>query len=339
MIVATITIMTLVVIVVNILSVIVRSRRRQAEKMKMKMDMRINMTMMIKNNDEDEDKDEDEYDYKDEDGDTDKDTDGDGDFDVLYSYGGRSFTIWSTSGTMIYDSGDVIGRKTFELNPSAFNNDEGDVDDRSDDKGAEPEAVTTLKMLDKTLLFVGLERTGGVLVFNISNPQSPEFIDWILDETDVAPEGLIAIPASKSPNGNDLIVVTNEVSNTVSIFELKYVTGISKIFKNQMSCLQHEEMNIQIWLSRANTSLGGIRSGLIHLGINNMLHCTIIMPMLQGVVFSSFIVFSIFWESFIFSPPGGWRELSPSGFEPGPWVDIWRPLGPFPACPEPQNRR
>ena len=46
-----------------------------------------------------------------------------------------------------------------------------------------------------------------------------------------------------------------------------------------MSRLQHEEMNKQIWLSRGNTSLGGIRSGLIHLGINNMLHRTIIMPM------------------------------------------------------------
>ena len=43
-------------------------------------------------------------------------------------------------------------------------------------------------------------------------------------------------------------------------------------------------------LQRGNTSLGGIRSGLIHLGINNMLHRTIIMPVWQGVVFSSFIV-------------------------------------------------
>ena len=58
-------------------------------------------------------------------------------------------------------------------------------------------------------------------MFNITNPQSPEFIEWILDESDVGPEGLITIPASKSPNGNDLIVVTNEISNTVSIYEIK----------------------------------------------------------------------------------------------------------------------
>ena len=149
------------------------------------------------------------------------DVDNDGDFDELYSYGGRSFTIWTESGDVIYDSGDFIGRKTFELNPTVFNNDEGEVDGRSDDKGAEPEAVSTLKIRDKTLLFVGLERTGGVLVFNISTPQSPEFIDWILDESDVAPEGLITIPSNESPNGNDLMIVTNEVSNSISIYELK----------------------------------------------------------------------------------------------------------------------
>ena len=57
-----------------------------------------------------------------------------------------------------------------------------------------------------------------------------------------------------------------------------------------MSRLQHEEMNMQIWLSRGNTYLRVIRSRLIHLGINNMFHCTIIMPMWQRVVFSSFIV-------------------------------------------------
>lgn len=149
------------------------------------------------------------------------DIDGDGDVDRIYSYGARSFTIWSTHGQVIYDSGDEIGRRTFEIAPSLFNNDEGEADGRSDDKGAEPEAVVTLKIGDATLLFVGLERTGGALVYDISNPLAPEFLQWIFNTEDIAPEGLLTIPADESPNGENLLVITNEVSNTVSIYEIK----------------------------------------------------------------------------------------------------------------------
>jgi len=90
------------------------------------------------------------------------DIDGDGDFDQIY-----------------------FGRRTFELNPSLFNNDEGEADGRSDDKGAEPEAVATLEIGDSILLFIGLERTGGAMVYDISNPSTPVFIDWLIDASDV----------------------------------------------------------------------------------------------------------------------------------------------------------
>lgn len=150
------------------------------------------------------------------------DIDGDGDYDRIYAYGARSFTIWSTSGAVVYDSGDQIGKTIFDLDPSAFNSNEGSAaDKRSDDKGAEPEAVATIKVGNKTLLFVGLERTGGVLVYDVSNPSSPKFLEWLRDETDISPEGLIAVEAKDSPTENDLIIVTNEVSNTVAIYEIQ----------------------------------------------------------------------------------------------------------------------
>ncbi|MFC5048529.1 choice-of-anchor I family protein [Aquimarina hainanensis] len=149
------------------------------------------------------------------------DTDGDGDYDTLYCYGGRSFTIWTTSGTLVYDSGSFIGEKTWELQPELFNNDEGKTDGRSDDKGAEPEGVEILKIGEKTLLFVGLERTGGAMVFDISNPRSPVFLEWLRETADVGPEGLVAVTAEDSPTGNDLIIISNEVSNSVSIYEIK----------------------------------------------------------------------------------------------------------------------
>ncbi|WP_109302631.1 choice-of-anchor I family protein [Aquimarina sp. AU474] len=150
------------------------------------------------------------------------DIDGDGDYDEIYTYGGRSFTIWSTFGSLIYDSGDQIGKTVFDLDPGAFNNNEGsEADKRSDDKGAEPETVETIKIGNSTLLFVGLERTGGLMVYDISNPSSPKFLEWLRDANDLSPEGLIAIKAASSPTGNALVIVTNEVSNTVTIYEVK----------------------------------------------------------------------------------------------------------------------
>ncbi|SHJ38210.1 choice-of-anchor I family protein [Aquimarina spongiae] len=149
------------------------------------------------------------------------DTDGDGDFDEIYAYGGRSFSIWSTSGSLIFDSGDQIGKTVFDIDPSAFNNNEGsEADKRSDDKGAEPEAVVTLRVGNRTLLFVGLERTGGVMVYDMSNPYNPRFIEWLRDANDISPEGLIVVKASDSPTGKDLLIATHEVSNTIAIYEI-----------------------------------------------------------------------------------------------------------------------
>ena len=108
-----------------------------------------------------------------------------------------------------------------EVNPAYFNSDEGEADGRSDDKGAEPESVTTLIIGNSTLLFVGLERTGGVMVYDITNPDSPEYVNWLFDAVDVAPEGLLAISKENSPTGNALVILTNEVSNTVAIYEIK----------------------------------------------------------------------------------------------------------------------
>ena len=147
------------------------------------------------------------------------DTDGDGDYDEIYSYGARSFTIWTGNGQMVYDSGNEISRKTLELTPERFNNN----DDRSDDKGAEPESVEILTLKgNKHILFVGLERNNQILVYDISNPVSPVFLDILSSPADQGPEGLLAVPAQNSPSGKDLLIVSNEVSGTVSIYQNNY---------------------------------------------------------------------------------------------------------------------
>ncbi|WP_420574920.1 choice-of-anchor I family protein [Kordia sp.] len=144
------------------------------------------------------------------------DIDNDGDYDELYAFGTRSFSIWNTKGDLVYDSGNDIAKQT-QINPKAFNQN----DTRSDDKGSEPEALATLKLKGKTLLFVGLERTSGVLMYDISNPKKPIFLEWIQHKGDISPEGLFVIPAAVSPTGKNTLVVSNEISGTISLFEIK----------------------------------------------------------------------------------------------------------------------
>lgn len=147
------------------------------------------------------------------------DTDNDGDFDALYAYGARSFSIWSVNGELIYDSGNDIAEIQLQLSPNTFNADGGEIDGRSDDKGAEPESVEILQLANRTILFVGLERTNQILVFDISVPSSPEFLQLLSAPGDAAPEGVLVIPAEQSPTGKDLLIVSNEGSGTISIYQ------------------------------------------------------------------------------------------------------------------------
>ncbi len=128
------------------------------------------------------------------------DIDSDGDYDVIYGYGARSFSIWSTEGEQVYDSGN-------EFSLLAFNQFGSYPENRSDDKGTEPEAVTTFVSGNKTFAIIGLERSGDVLVYNISDVFNPVFIQRLRN---TSPEGLLVIDAADSPNGKTLLVVSNE---------------------------------------------------------------------------------------------------------------------------------
>ncbi len=157
------------------------------------------------------------------------DLDGDGDFDQLFSYGARSFSIWDEFGNQVFDSGDQIAQITASQTPEFFNANDGDTeefDDRSDDKGAEPESVTVGVINGKPYGFVGLERAGGgVLVYDLSNPTKPVFNQYIRTEGDIAPEGLKFIAASDSPNGNPLLAVANEDSKTTTLYDIEVPTS------------------------------------------------------------------------------------------------------------------
>jgi hypothetical protein len=157
------------------------------------------------------------------------DTDGDGDFDEIHVLGGRSFSIWNANtGALVFDSGNqfeliTANNPTFGplFNASNTNN---TLKDRSDNKGPEPEGVVIFSSLDKIYAFIALERIGGVMVYDITNPTSPVFVNYINSRTPVGvdgdrgSEGIIFIPAEQSPNRTDLIVTANESSATIAVY-------------------------------------------------------------------------------------------------------------------------
>jgi hypothetical protein len=155
-----------------------------------------------------------------------------GKYEELFSYGARSFSIWTDSGELVWDSGDDLERLTASVYPKNFNasNSSNDFDNRSDDKGPEPEGVAIAKMFGRTYAFVGLERIGGIAIYDISEPKAPEFVQYINNREvplgqsapvgDLGPEGLIVIDEDSSPTGKPLLVVANEVSGSTTVYEI-----------------------------------------------------------------------------------------------------------------------
>ena len=175
------------------------------------------------------------------------------DFDGLdpekdYVFGGRSFTVFQATENgleEVFTSGDDFEAHTAQYVPEYFNasNDNAVLDDRSGKKGPEAESVTVGTVDGKTYAFVALERTGGVMVYDVTDPEAITFVNYVntrdfgttvegseeyedgeLDKWvtggDVAPEGLLFLDAASSPNGEPLLLAACEVSGTVAVYQL-----------------------------------------------------------------------------------------------------------------------
>ncbi len=156
------------------------------------------------------------------------DIDNDGDIDTIYCLGGRSFSIWNaTTGNLVYDSKNdfekITSSNSFSVMFNASNT-SATKKDRSDDKGPEPEGVAIGKIGNNFYAFIGLERIGGVMVYDVTNPAAPVFVTYVNNRNlpangpDRGAEGLIFIHQDDSPNGQHLVIAANEVSSTLSIW-------------------------------------------------------------------------------------------------------------------------
>ncbi|MFA0511093.1 MULTISPECIES: choice-of-anchor I family protein [unclassified Vibrio] len=164
----------------------------------------------------------------------------------VQAFGSRSFSIWDESGELVFDSGDDFARIVLEQDPANFNstNDNNQSgDDRSDDKGIEPEAIEVAEINGKQYAFIGLERQGGIMVYDVTQPKSASFISYLnnrdftqpvctkVDEDgdcdndtynskagDLGPESIKYFTRS----GNHFIAVGNEVSGSTSVYRVEF---------------------------------------------------------------------------------------------------------------------
>jgi DNA-binding beta-propeller fold protein YncE len=161
-------------------------------------------------------------------------------YDSLYAFGGRSMAIWrvgSESLELVFDTGSQMEETIAEQTPHFFNADgptSKQWDGRSTSKGPEPEGMAVGEINGRHYAFVGLERVGGIMVYDVTAPTQTKFLQYIntrthfdrepseseLVSSDIAPEGVCFVPGSQSPDaqGRPLLLVGNEVSGTTSIF-------------------------------------------------------------------------------------------------------------------------
>jgi hypothetical protein len=152
-------------------------------------------------------------------------------YETIYALGTRSFSIFNAdTKELVYDSGDDFEMYTSTA-PSIspiFNSDHEDngFKTRSRSKGPEPEGVTIATLGSQTFAFVSLERVGGVMVYDVTDPTDVKFTDYNNSrsvsayEGDHGPEGITFIDAASSPDGKPYIIVANEISGTLTIYSI-----------------------------------------------------------------------------------------------------------------------
>lgn len=158
----------------------------------------------------------------------------------LYAFGARSFSIWDENGTQVYDSGSIIEEEVLKATPEFFNTTHKKlkIDDRSDNKGPEPEALEVAQIGGSHFAFVGLERQSGFMTFDISDVNNVKFVNFINNRNfdvklkkkgkykdpakagDLGPESIKFVAAKDSAIGKPLLIVANEVSGSTSVYKI-----------------------------------------------------------------------------------------------------------------------
>jgi hypothetical protein len=167
------------------------------------------------------------------------DLDGDGDIDEIQVAGSRTVSIFAADGSLVWESGEDLERITAATFPANFNasNTSNALDNRSRRKGPEPEAACIGEVNGVTYAFLGLERIGGILAYDVTDPAAPVYQQYVnsrnfaaapasAEAGDLGPEGLLFVAPEQSPTGVALLIASNEISGTVSVYAVEPICGV-----------------------------------------------------------------------------------------------------------------
>lgn len=159
-------------------------------------------------------------------------TDGDAALEQLVVAGSRGFSIYNAdTGALVHDSGS-LEELLLGLDPAHHNFDAEEAgvatfDQRSDDKGPEPEALRVFVGADgHTYLALGLERQQGILLYDLVDPTAPAQVGYVntfgLDPANplAGVESMIHIGADQSPDGREYLVAGFEYSGDLALFAI-----------------------------------------------------------------------------------------------------------------------
>jgi len=172
-----------------------------------------------------------------------------GRFTRLYAFGGRSLAVWTTRGELLADTGDAFERLMAAAVPAFFNvpDDSNAFDRTSQGRGPEPEPLAVGTIGARSYVFVGFERIGGIMVYDITDPRNPHFEQYINNRNfaidpaavcvkdqpkspdcaavgDLSVEGVLFIPPGDNRWGVPLLVVSHETSDSVTVFRIDPTT-------------------------------------------------------------------------------------------------------------------
>ena len=177
------------------------------------------------------------------------DDDDDGDYEAVYTLGARSFSIHDASGARVYDSGDGLEQAVRnEIRRGALprrahnsnNDDNNSFDSRSDNKGPEPEGVVVGELEGRLYAFVGMERVSAIAIYDVTDPANATYVSLLSNRNysvdaespeagDLGPEGLVFVAAGESPTGEPMLIVSNEVSGTVTFWGLSSLPDLAPL--------------------------------------------------------------------------------------------------------------
>ncbi|MBJ7473034.1 MAG: collagen-like protein, partial [Solirubrobacteraceae bacterium] len=119
--------------------------------------------------------------------------------------GTRGYTIWSATGKVLADGSSGYDARLADFGLIA--------DNRSADRGSEPEGLDVAKFEGREYAFINNERGFSTSMIDITNKSAPKFVT--VGMAGEEPEGIVTIPSRK------LVVTANEAGGQFSIFAVK----------------------------------------------------------------------------------------------------------------------